>query len=78
MRYSEEEIRRYNKDLEQYCLKLHKYYKDENIYQSIQSRTIELGFVLVNEGTQPAEDIEIFLYFTDSFKLFKNSEFKNP
>ena len=79
LRYSEEEIRRYNKDLEQYCLKLHKYYKDENIYQSIQSRTIELGFVLVNEGTQPAEDIEIFLYFTDSFKLFKNSEFlKKP
>ena len=74
LRYSEEEIRRYNKDLEQYCLKLHKYYRDENIYQNIQSRTLELGFVLVNEGAQPAEDIEIFIYFPDSIEVFENNK----
>lgn len=79
LRYPEKEIQRYKKDLDEYILNLHKYYKEENTYKCNKSRTIELGFVLANEGTQPAEDIEIFLYFTDSFELFKNSEFlKKP
>lgn len=79
LRYPEKEIQRYKKDLDEYILNLHKYYKEENTYKCNKSRTIELGFVLANEGTQPAENIEIFIYFPDSFELFKNSEFlKKP
>lgn len=79
LRYAEKEIQRYKKDLDEYILNLHKYYKEENTYKCNKSRTIELGFVLANEGTQPAENIEILIYFPDSFELFKNNEFlKKP
>lgn len=76
LRYPEKEIQRYKKDLDEYILNLYKYYKEENTYKCNKSRTVKLGFVLINEGTQPAKDVEIFVYFPDDFELFKNNEFQ--
>lgn len=68
------EIERYEKDLDKYIEEMLKYYKKEYKFKEIQSRLIELKFLIINEGNQPAEDIEIFMNFPDGFKMFSEDE----
>jgi len=68
--YPKVEIERYEKDLDKYIEEMLKYYKKEYKFKEIQSRLIELKFLIINEGNQPAEDIEIFMNFPDGFKMF--------
>jgi len=72
--YPKVEIERYEKDLDKYIEEMLKYYKKEYKFKEIQSRLIELKFLIINEGNQPAEDIEIFMNFPDGFKMFSEDE----
>lgn len=66
---SQEEIDRYGKDVERYIEEMRNYLKKEWEYRDVRSRTIELRFALVNEGTGSAEEVDIFLYFRDGFEI---------
>ena len=68
--YPKDEIERYEKDLDKYIEEMLKYYKKEYKFKELQSRLIELKFVIINNGNQPAEDIDIFMHFPDGFVMF--------
>ena len=72
--YTKDEIERYEKDLDKYTEGMLKYYQEEYKFKEIQSRLIELKFVIINVGNQPAEDIEIFTNFPDGFVMFSEDE----
>ena len=77
--YTKDEIERYEEDLNEYIREMYKYYQEEYKFKEIQSRLIELKFLIINEGSQPAEDIEIIMNFPDGFEMFSKDEFsKNP
>jgi hypothetical protein len=71
---SENEIKRYEKGLDEYIKEMSKYYREEAKNKEFQSRLIELKFVIINIGNQPAEDIDIFIYFPDGSTLFSKDE----
>lgn len=71
---SEDEIKRYKKDLDEYIKKMSIYFKKEMAFKEHQSRIIELRFVILNTGNKPAEDIDIFIYFPDGSKLLSDDE----
>lgn len=72
--YTKDEIERYEKDLDKYTEDMLKYYQEEYKFKEIQSRLIELKFVIINVGNQPAEDIEIFTNFPEGFVMFSEDE----
>jgi len=72
--YTKDEIERYEEDLNEYIKEMYKYYQEEYKFREIQSRLIELKFVIINVGNQPAEDIEIFTNFPDGFVMFSEDE----
>lgn len=71
---SEDEIKRYEKDLDEYIKEMHAYFKKEIVFKEYQSRLIELRFVILNTGNKPAEDIDIFIYFPDGFKVLSKDD----
>jgi len=66
---SQNEIERYNKEVEEYIKEMSEYLKAEWEYKEICSREVELKFILVNHGSSPAEDIDVFLHFPNGFIL---------
>lgn len=53
----------YNQQLEEFYNDCEQYILEKNIYEELVSRTIEIDLVLVNDGTAPASEININLYF---------------
>jgi len=77
--FSQSEIDRYNKEVEEYTKQMPDYLKGKWAYRELLSRTVRLRFALVNDGSSPAEDVDIFLYFSDGFKLVDKEGFpKEP
>jgi len=72
--YPKYEIERYEEDLDKYIEEMLKYYKKEYKFKELQSRLIELKFVIINNGNQPAEDIDIFMHFPDGFVMFSKDK----
>jgi len=72
--YPKYEIERYEKDLDKYIEEMLKYYKKEYKFKELQSRLIELKFIIINNGNLPAEDIDIFMHFPDGFVMFSEDE----
>jgi len=66
---SQQEIDRYTKDVKTYIGEFRDYLKKEWEYRELRSRTIDLRFVLVNEGNSPAEDIDVFLYVPEGLEI---------
>ena len=69
-------------DKEEYNSKLHEFYKDYEYYLELlfdykaQSElTLEVLFDLNNEGTSPAEDIDIYFHFPDGFELYDEESY---
>jgi len=71
---SEDELKRYEKDLDDYIKKMHAYFKSETILNDYYSRLIKLRFVILNTGNKPAEDIDIFIKFPDGFEVLSEDE----
>jgi len=71
---SEDEIKRYEKDLNGYIKKMPAYFKREMVFKEYQSRLIELRFVILNSGNQPGEDIDIFIHFPAGFEVLSEDD----
>ena len=71
---SEDEIKRYEKDLDEYIKRMPAYFKNEIKFKEYHSRLIELRFVIINNGNKPAEDIDIFIEFPDGFEVLSEED----
>jgi len=74
---STEEVERYKKNVGEYILQYRKYVEDEWNYNELRSRIIDIHLILINEGTAPAEDIDIFLQFHNGFDLLDKENLPN-
>ena len=71
---SDDEITRYNNQLDKFYLSYEKYLKDSILYENLKRRTIELVILLANDGTAPAEDIDIIMHLPDGFKTLEKGK----
>jgi len=69
---------RYNRDRKTAIASLREYYGELAVYEATNDRTIELNLVVLNEGTAPADDIDVLLYFPDGCRLFGEDERPRP
>ncbi len=66
---STEEITQYNDSLDKYYKEYESYLYSKQDFLNLQNRTVRIEIVLLNEGSCPAEDIEIFMHFPGGFAL---------
>ena len=66
---SESEIKHYKNAADKYIELFPAYLQKKWDYDEMRSRSIEFCFVLVNEGTVPAKDIDVRLNFPDGFEM---------
>ena len=66
---SDDQIKRYNSELNLFFEKFSKYYN--SVYENLSylNDCIKIKLLLKNEGTAPAEDIDLQLHFPDGFEL---------
>ncbi|MFC1712714.1 PIN domain-containing protein [Candidatus Poribacteria bacterium] len=72
---SDSEFSRYGRDLEKYLDQLEGYLEEKRNHDELCSRAITISFVVANDGTTPAEEIDIFLFFPDGFALYDRDSF---
>ena len=62
---------KYNKDLEDYFKEYERFAEKYYTYGTKIYKTITLRFLIFNEGTSPAEDIDIWMHLPDGFTVSK-------
>lgn len=72
---SSEEVERYKKEVNDYIGKLREYYLEDWKRKRLGSRIFQLVAHVVNDGTAPAEDLDIFLHFPDGFEMQKTNPY---
>lgn len=68
------DIDEYNNELEQFYLRYADFFAATVNVANLQRCTLKLNIYLLNEGTVPAEDIDIRLHFPDGFELFDEDD----
>jgi hypothetical protein len=71
---SPEDYEKYNNDLDEYYTNYPQYLSLETNFENIKRRAIKLSILLSNDGTAPAEDIDVFIHFPDGFQLFHKED----
>ena len=74
----QEEVGRYNNEVDEYITAYSQFMISNVEFDNLKRRTFKLDIALVNDGTAPAEDIDIHLHFPDGFKLLEEDELPNP
>ncbi len=69
------DIDAYNNELEKYYAQCKIFFQKQVDYENLLARTLELDLWVLNRGTAPAEDIDIFMHFPDGFTLFSEEKF---
>lgn len=64
-----EDIEKYNVRLEKFYEEYSRYLQKDLQHREIKSRSGKIQLWLLNSGTAPAEDIDVFLHFPDGFQL---------
>lgn len=72
---SKDDVEQYNNDLEEYFESSRKYLEYKFSYQNKINRTLKLEIIAMNEGSAPADDIDVFMHFPDGFKLIEEKDF---
>ena len=71
---SQEEIDRYNNEVEQYIHVYADFLLRCTKIENLKRRTIQLDIVLANDGSAPAEDVDIYMHFPDGFIILEEHE----
>lgn len=71
-----ESIRRYNDALEVFLREYEEYLKKLALFYAWESRTVAINIILVNDGSCPADDVDIFMHFPDGFELFDEDDYE--
>lgn len=69
-------IRNYNDNLDAFFVNFEKHLKELAAFYAWEGRTATISIILINDGTCPADDIDIFMHFPDGFKLFDQDEYE--
>lgn len=72
---SEEDINRYNEALDDFYNEYQNYLEERVAYENLKRRSIRLEVWLLNTGTAPTEDVDIFMHFPDGFDLVHQNNF---
>lgn len=70
-----EDIEKYNTELDQFIQGYSEYLKKSIWYENLRRRTIKLSLFIANDGTAPADDIDVFLHFPDGFEILDEEHF---
>ncbi len=73
-----QEIERYNTNLDAFFGECERHIPKLWAYQDAMARTIELGFLLNNNGHAPADDIDVILQFPEAFEVKDDSNRLGP
>jgi hypothetical protein len=65
-----ESIKKYNEGLDSFFTGYERYLRKLAEFYAWESRTAAINLVLLNEGSKPADDVDIFMHFPDGFELF--------
>jgi hypothetical protein len=72
-------------DIDDYNARLSKFYREYGEYltgsihhQNLERRAIKLSVFIVNDGSAPAEDVDVFMHFPDGFRLTDEEGFPKP
>ena len=65
------EIERYNNELEGFYSAFEAHLRKSQEHVNFERRVIRLYLIIANEGTAPANDIDVILSFPDGLKLYK-------
>lgn len=68
--FNEEQISAYNQQIDYYFCNYEYYLEREYEHKEFLSRCLIIELILTNSGSAPAEDIDIYLYFPKSVKVF--------
>jgi len=74
----QKEIDRYNNEVEKYIPAYTKIIVSNLEFENLKRRTFKLDVALANDGTTPAEDIDIYLHFPNGFQLLEEDELPKP
>jgi hypothetical protein len=66
---SSEDVVEYNAKLDEFYQRYAKYLQKHTWFENLKRRTVKLTILLANDGTAPAEDIDVFMHFPDGFGL---------
>jgi rRNA-processing protein FCF1 len=72
------DIDRHNGRLETFYRAYETYLRRVNDFCEIRSRTIQLDILLVNRGSTPANDIDIYMHLPDGLEVFESFEDEVP
>lgn len=72
------DISKYNSELDEFYRTYAVHIQNEFRFENFKRRTVKLDISLANDGTAPAEDIDIFLHFPDGFSLLSEDDFPEP
>ncbi|MBU1751254.1 MAG: hypothetical protein KKA73_26515 [Chloroflexi bacterium] len=73
-----EDVEEYNAKLDEFYQAYAEYLQGSTQYQNLRWRTIQLAIKLINEGTVPAQDIDIFMHFPNGFDVLSAHDFPPP
>jgi len=71
-----ESIRKYNDCLEVFFKDSEEYLEELAAFYEWESRTAAINIILINDGSCPADDIDIFMHFPDGFELFNEDDYE--
>lgn len=78
-RVDPESIKKYNDGLDDFFTRYEKFLEKLALFYVWESHTAAINLVLLNEGSKPADDVDIFMHFPDGFELFGEYEYnKEP
>lgn len=72
---SSEDIDRYNKELDEFYQAYSEYIQKGILYENLRCRTIKLSICIINDGTAPAEDVDVLLHFPNGFEIMDTQNF---
>lgn len=75
--YPQEEFDRYNLEVEKYVEAIKVYLKERITYRNLLKRIFKIEIKIINTGTTPGEDVDVFMHFPNGFNLISKSNFPN-
>lgn len=69
------DITNYNLKIDEFYDSYAKYLQQQGEFEEVKTRTITLPIWIANDGTAPAEDIDVFMHFPDGFELIGENDF---
>ena len=66
---SPEQLSEYNSELDRFHDDYARFLERDGYHENVQRRTLNLRIYILNRGTAPAEDIDVFMHFPGGFEL---------